>query len=352
MPKQLPEAVVTQMDAAQKRPVILFELGLSSTLRYALYKSNITFPTGSSNVYTSKAIKVNGTSQSLEGQIQRIVIDLDNVSRDMFTYIYNEDFRNKSLIIKRIYLDAMGDASYYDEVFNGVMENPTSIGRRWVTISAVAGKSLNRKTLKFAYQKLCPYIFGGTECNTNGNADLSSLTASGTVDSGNTITLVDNTLTQIDDYWDYGKIEITKDSKTYYRKVKDFVASTNTITFDVELPVSVDNTCTYIVYKGCDKTWDTCSGINAWGPSADNSLNFGGCIHIGIDPIAIVVPATNAPPVSTNLMAEFDASNASPPSLMDEFDAGNAGPGGPGGGDDGYGGDNGASVGDVGPNVC
>ena len=279
MPKGLPAAVITQMDAAQKRPAILVELDLSSTLRFAASKSNITFP-AAGNVYTAKAINVRGISQSLEGQIQRITIDFDNVTKDMAAYADNEDFKGKSIIIKRIYLDAIGDAAYYNEVFNGHMEDPSSIGRRWLTVSAVTGKPLNRKTLKFAYQKLCPWVFGGSKCNTNGNADLTTLKAAGTADSGSTTTLVDNALTQTDDYWNYGEIEITKGSKTYYRKVKDFVAATDTITFDVELPVAVDGTCTYTVYKGCDQTWDTCGANNAWGPSADNEANFMGCIHI------------------------------------------------------------------------
>jgi len=118
MPKDLTSAVITQIDAVQKRPVILVELELSSTLRYAAAKSNITFPTGG-NVYTAKAIKVSGINQSLEGQIQRATIKFDNVSRDMAAYAYNEDFQNKRIIIKRVYLDALANSGDYNEIFNG-----------------------------------------------------------------------------------------------------------------------------------------------------------------------------------------------------------------------------------------
>jgi len=353
MPKGLPAAVITQMDAAQKRPAILVELGLASPLRYAVSKSNITFPTGGS-VYTAKAITIAGLSQSLEGQIQRITLNFDNVTRDMAGHANIEDFKGKTLSIKRIYLDAIGNATYYNEAFNGYMEEPTNIGRSWLTVPAVTGKPLNRKTLKYAYQKLCPYVFGETECNTDGNADLTSLTASGTADSGSTTTLVDNALTQADNHWNYGEIEITKGTKTYYRKVKDFVAGTDTVTVDVELPVAVDNTCTYIVYKGCDQTWDTCGAANAWGPSADNSLNFGGCIHIGkeFQQLTFIPDSASSPSSSPpNLMDDFDAGNAAPPNLMDDFDAGNAGPGGEGvgeasggGGPSGTGGDYGGGL--------
>lgn len=278
MPKNIPNAVIAEMNAVGKRPVLLFELGLSSTLRYAAYKTNVTFPTGG-NVYTAKAITGGNVSQSLEGQIQRVTINFDNVSKDMAAYANLEDFRGKSLVIKRVYLDTVGDISYYNEVFRGHMEKP-KFSRQWLTVTATSGKGLDRKVLKDPYQRMCPLEFGGTKCNTNGNADLTSLTASGTADSGSTTTLVDNALTQAEGFWNYGEIEITKGTKTYYRKVKSFTAASDTVTFDVELPVAVDATCTYVIYKGCDKTLDTCKATVAWGPSADNNLNFKGFIHI------------------------------------------------------------------------
>ena len=390
MPRAIPAAIIQQMDAVGKRPVLLLELGLASTLRYAAYKSNITFEATTGNPYTAKAIEVSGLSQSLEGQIGRITIKFDNVMKDMAAYANHEDFRGKSLIIKRIYLDSIVNATDYNEVFNGTMERPSEIGPQWLTVTAVSGKPLNRKVHDFAYQRMCPWRFGGTECNTNGLANLAVLTASGTADSGSTTTLVDNALTQASDFWNNGEIQITKSGVVYYRTVKDFVANvaargtvtmtgiaianetfvidsqtftwkaartiagevtigttaaeavTNIVTavtadlatvaavdgtgdtvvvtavtkgtvgnsivfteastnmavdgtgtlgattagadsittFDVEMPFAIDNTCTYVVKKGCDQTWDTCTAVNAWGPSGNNSANFGGCIHV------------------------------------------------------------------------
>jgi len=278
MPKSLEANVITEMDAVSKRPCLLFELGLASTIRFAAYKVNVTFPTAG-NVYTAKAITGGNVSQSLEGQIQRVTINFDNVSKDMASYANNEDFRGKTLVIKRIYLDTVGDVSYYNEVFNGHMERP-KFSRNWLTVTATSGKGLDRKILPFAYQRMCPWEFGAAKCNTDGNADLTSLTASGTADSGSTTTLVDNALTQADDYWNYGKIKITKASVDYWRVVKDFVAATDTVTFDVAMPFAIDGDCTYVIYKGCDKTWNACGANENWGPSADNEANFGGCLHI------------------------------------------------------------------------
>lgn len=281
MPKSLTTAVITQIDAVAKAPILLFELGLTATIRFALYKTNIIFPTGGGgNTFNAKYIEVEGIQQSLEGQIDRITVKFDNVYRDMAAYANNEDFRGKSLIIKRVYLDALDNAANYIEVFNGSMERPTEISRSFLTVPATIGKPLNRNALITKYQKMCPWIFGGVECNTDGLADLTTLRATGTADNGSTSTLIDNALTQIDDYWNDGNIAITHSGVVYYRKVKNFDAASDEIEFDVELPVTVGNPDTYVLTKGCDQTWDTCKSLNSWGPSGDNKANFGGCIHV------------------------------------------------------------------------
>lgn len=280
MSKTLESAVITQLNATAKRPVLLFEIGLSVPIRFAAYKTDIVFPTGGTT-YTAKNIQMSKVFQTLEGQIGRTTVKFDNVIRDMAAYVNAEDFRGKSLVIKRVYLDAMGSASNYYEVFNGFMETPSSLSRYWVTVPATVGKPLNRKSLDFAYQRQCPWVFGDdSTCNTDGNADLTTLTASGTADSGTSAYFIDSALTQVDDYWNNGQITITHSSVDYNRRVKDFDASTDKITFDVELPITVDATTTYTVFKGCDQVRDTCKALNAWGPSADNDLNWGGCEHI------------------------------------------------------------------------
>jgi len=280
MPKALEVAFLAQMDATGKRPCLLFELGLFSTIRFAAHMTNIIFPTGGST-YTAKAITLGGSTQSLEGQIQRVTLNFDNVSKDMASYANNEDFQGKTLVIKRVYLDAIGAANLYDEVFNGKMEKVSGdISRRWLPITATEGYPLTRKIHKLFYQRMCPWDAGGDECNTDGNFDLTALTASGTADSGSTTTLVDDALTQVDDYWNHGKIKITKATVVYWRVVKDFDAGTDTITFDVAMPFAIDSDCTYVVYKGCNKVWTTCGGDNAWGPSADNDVNSGACLHV------------------------------------------------------------------------
>lgn len=279
MAKDLTESVLGQIGATRKRPVLLYEIGLTNPLKFAAYMSNVTFPTGG-DVYTAKAIMLSGLERTLEGQINRCTVRFDDVLSDMSAYADDEDFQGKTLIIKRVYLDALANATDYIEIFNGFMESPNDYDYAWLTVPATMGRPLNRRVIKFNYQRMCPWVFGGAECNTNGKADLTALTATGTAESGTVDTLIDSALTQAADFWNNGNIYITKSGVIYRRKVKDFDAATDKITLDVALDFAIDNKCTYEVFKGCDQTWDTCGASNAWGPSADNSVNFGGCIHL------------------------------------------------------------------------
>jgi len=280
MTQDVPAAVDTEIAAEQSRPVILLEMTITAgTLRYAASKSNMVFPTGG-NTYTGRSFSVSNIKRTAEGAIAKGTITFDNVTGEMTSYLNAESFNGKGLIIKKVYRDALGNAANYRELFNGYMEEVTRMTLQSVEIPFTDGRPINRRLLLDIYQKACNNKFGDAKCNKDSLADLTSLTASGTADSGSITTLTDNALTQSDDHWNHGRIEITYNSIVYVREVKDFDAATDTITFDAALPFSIDSTCTYTVYKGCDQTWDTCQASNAWGPSGDNKANFRGMIHI------------------------------------------------------------------------
>jgi len=313
MPKSLPGGIVTQLDAGKRRPVLLFELGLSSTVRFCASIQNIGFPESGGNLYTAKAIFVENFAQSLEGQIDRVSLRFDNVAKDMAAYANNEDFEGKSLIIKRIFLDDYDASDDYVEFFNGYMERPKSIDKQFLSLTATSGKPLTRKTNDRKYQKLCSHRFGGNLCNKDGNADLTSLTATGTADSGSTTTLVDNALTEANDHWNVGNIKITIDGVIYNRIATDFVAGTDTVSWAVALPTAVSSGDAYVLHKGCDKTWDTCLSNNAWGPNADNSANFGGFLHIGEEKIDSDYEEVLDPGTVVDLPIEIYDPPANPP---------------------------------------
>ena len=292
MAKDLPAAVLTEIAAEQKKPRLLVELVLSITT--TLYfvcdgKDDLVFPHGGAVTYSARAIKMGSLGVFFDGGLGDVDLKIDNVDKAMAAYLDDFDFEGATLTIKRVFLDssnnAPSDATYYNEVFSGVVEKAEETGRHWLKIKAKADKPLKNKAITQRFTRSCRWAFGSDECNTDGYADLSDTVtephcATGTADSGTALTLVHSALTQADDHWNFGHIEITKAGVTYKRSVKDFDNSTHTITFDAALPVVVDNTTTYEVLKGCDKSFNSCQANNAWGPRLDNKNNFGGFIHL------------------------------------------------------------------------
>jgi len=97
---------------------------------------------------------------------------------------------------------------------------------------------------------------------------------SGTADAGSLETLlVDAALTQEDDYWNEGVVEITNVASDNYglkRKVKDFVAGTDRVSFYNAFPYSINTGDTYTITRGCYKTSKDCRNRH------NNWANFGG----------------------------------------------------------------------------
>jgi len=74
----------------------------------------------------------------------------------------------------------------------------------------------------------------------------------GTADSGTTSTLVDDALTQVDDYWNDYMLTITAGTNAgETRCITDFVASSDTITIDASTPFlkAIDNTSVYAINR-------------------------------------------------------------------------------------------------------
>jgi len=289
MSRALESAVSIQIIASQRRPALLFQIGLGSgtTLYYNNTLTNITF---GGIIYTAKSIKLSKIKTSSEGQINKINLTIDNITGNIFSYINTFKFRNNSLIINRIYLGDIGNPAYYIEHFRGTMEEPENMSQEWITIPAYSGKVLENKTLSLKYTKACQLMFSDSKtCNRDGFSDLTnvSMFSTGTVASGSTNYLIMPTpgvagvTGTNDDAFKYGKVQIGKNGVTYDRMVSSYISGTSRVNWNVGIPNVVDNTYQFIVYKGCPKTWEACSSAYAYGPSGNNTDNFLGFQHIG-----------------------------------------------------------------------
>ena len=279
--KTISTPVQNQIDADSRKPVYLLEIIFdAATVRFARTKSNIIFPVAG-NIYYARFFEVPTRETSLEGQIQRITLKIDNSDNLMSTFAAAESFENKLVYIKKIYRGAIDSSIDCIDWFSGRLENISSIDKEFLTVSATEGVSLSVKAVSWKYTRMCPWSFGDSKCDTDGNANTTVLRYTGVATSGSITTLVCSGLGEVDDYWNYGHIEIVIDGTTYNRIVKDYVASTHEITLDVAVPVAISVGDTFLTIKGCDHTRETCLKENAWGPSVNNVLNFGGFLHIG-----------------------------------------------------------------------
>ncbi len=100
-------------------------------------------------------------------------------------------------------------------------------------------------------------------------------TVTGTADSGSSTTMVDNALTQADDYWKGATIRFTDGTLSgQSRVITDFVASSDTVTFSPPVTTAVV-THTYELVDLCPDPWVRKLGNTTYSASAIAQLNVG-----------------------------------------------------------------------------
>lgn len=297
--KTINSVAAAQVIASSRKPVVLVQIvaSASTTLYYAVAKSNVTFPTAG-QVYTAKTILMDPITRSATAQADRIKLRFDNTRYDasgstepdmrVNHELYN--FRGKAITIYRIFRDAVSNAAYKVELFYGILGVP-AFDYNWMTIEAVSGADLRMKLPNRTYTRQCSFTFGDARCGytftTYPTAGWNKIVdAAPTSNSTTYDTLIDTKLTQGADYWNFGRITITKTGYApQVRYVKDFSNTTDTVTLDADLPFLVATAdTTYTMQTGCDKKQTTCAGSAAYGPgttSTDNSNKFGGFPHMG-----------------------------------------------------------------------
>lgn len=288
MPKKISSAVSAQLSAQQRRPANLFILGLGSgvTLRYAAAKTNVTFP-AAGDTYIAKAASYGKINTTTEGQVGRVSVRLDNTARDLAAYANQIGFKGRKLLIWRIFRDASGTTDY-DTIFSGYMEEP-NYDYNWMLITATSGLALDKKYPEKNYGRMCSLKFGGTRCNADGNSNLTSnslATSSFTVRGGVTHFYDTMLKSSAASTWIHARIRLFVGGVTEERLGIDFKVSAGggTVIFDVPCKTAISASTRYEMIRGCSKNWTACSGVSAFGPTADNRLNYGGFLHVGKNP--------------------------------------------------------------------
>ena len=106
MPHTTTTAFKQKKNAQKNQPINLYTLfdydGLGTNLRFAEYKTNITF---NSLVYTAFPIEMEAVTENTQAEVDAVRIKVANVSRVFQYYLENYDLRGKKVTISQVWAD-------------------------------------------------------------------------------------------------------------------------------------------------------------------------------------------------------------------------------------------------------
>lgn len=284
MARDLSTDVTTQKDAVQCRPIELYDFYLGSqsavdanTHFFTSYIENISFFDLEENAQTYLPIAGKRTpiKTSMDMAVDQFNITLDAVDiTDLIAMVAGIDFRDRRLVIRKVFLDELDEAADAVIIFDGKI-NRVTITEKQFNIQVISKINLKIKTGRF-FQQLCPWTFGGAYCGFSRDTDKVSAQ---TCDVGcTTTTIKDAARSEEDNYWKHGQIEFTSGANDgVKRRVTASNQSGTTLTLDIALNNAPSPGDTYTLYRGCDKTLDWCENKLA------NDANFGGFHTIPVE---------------------------------------------------------------------
>ena len=156
-------------------------------------------------------------------------------------------------------------------LFKGQVQRVT-IQDYWIDLDCQGFMALCEQNLNKTYTKECLNDLGDTNCG----VILTTYTDSGTVTTVNSrSSFVDTSLSQADNYYQYGKVTFTSGSNNgISREVLQYDSSTDTVVMFIPFPYDIEVGDTYDIYRGCQKDKDDCTNV------FDNWPNFRGYAHL------------------------------------------------------------------------
>jgi len=280
MAYSLPAPLVAEKGNTQVAIAELFDFVLDTQiLKFTSYTKDVSFfdLQGNPATYTAIPLARDGAETNLDMRVDTIRVTVDNVTKAMSSYIANNEFRGRRLVIRRVFTNLLSDKTYYQPIFDGVMDRPL-IGNTRAQIEAVSRLGfLSRMGPRRMYQLRCNWRFAVAPPDSgcaNGIAasTLKDKKATQNVDAGSTATVIkDANRTEAVNYWKIAIVTMVAGTAANIGLKRRVVASqAGQFTVDVALPATPASGDKYDLERDCDLSFEDCRDRFA------NTANFGG----------------------------------------------------------------------------
>lgn len=272
MPKTMNASVEAESLLSKNIPFWLVTIELTGlTIRLTSHDSDVTFPLTDGETYTSWGFSFGDIGGQLGMEVDKVKIDIDNVSLAFSAWAAEYDFQGKKLTIARVFAGHLDDADKATVIFAGEMGAP-QVDEETCSIEVKSPLIwLNQKLQRRAYSPDCPWRFDGDECRPGELASIAGETT-GTAEAGSDAsTLIDSSRTEDDEYWTPGTLEMTAGTEENIGvKRQVMTSSSGEIQVTKAFPAAIQTGDTYAIRRRCYKTAHDC-----W-TRFDNLENFGG----------------------------------------------------------------------------
>jgi phage-related protein len=257
-----------------------------------MYPEDIEFfdENGNQQIYTAAALQRDSVRTNTDTKVDTTQVTIDNVNKEMSSYIAHNEFVGRRMKILKVFLDADktvktisimgrtefdqlldnfegGGLEYYENhivIFDGYMDKP-QINQYSMSVSVVSKlDTLDKRLPGRTFQVKCNWVFAGEECGKT------IPTKSGTIDNISGATINDSDITETSDYWKHGTITVENESRIITGSGSGYV--------EVEYPFSTDVAAgdSYDIKAGCDKSYNSGHGCTFW----INTQFYGGFLSI------------------------------------------------------------------------
>jgi len=278
MMREVPSAVHSAAQAAESKPIELYEVFLDSqTLYFAQDNDYVIF-----GVQTYSPIGVSRTPvrTSADLEVDEVTLQLDNVDKFFAQEAIKTDFVGRRITVKKVFRDQLDSASKFVVVFDGRMDEP-SIEQSAMTVHLRSSlDALHIPIPRRVFSTLCNYQHYDISCAVSKTLGTNIVTGTA-VGPASDFIVFSVVLSHSSNYWGpVGTLKMfTGSNANVGREVISSTTASLSANVRIPFPYLINSGDIFSIQRGCRKTITDC--ISKFG----NFPNYGGFPTIPKHPI-------------------------------------------------------------------